>query len=230
MSSPWELKPSLGGDAPAAIEAGNYPAILVALVDLGTQESEYKGVVHYRRELFLAWEIPGEEGAPVLGRSFAASLTPKSNLGKWLAALSKEGRIPPEGIDLRVLLGKPCLLQVSAQTKQTENGERTYNALVTVSRMPKGMAVPAAKRKHVVIGLDDEIPDWLPRSYGRLLGDIRSESAEKHSTTQAKYEAWKKAPRVKAPAANQQVGQQQSPPPADDEMPGAVWEDGEVYH
>lgn len=201
MSNPWELKPSGGGDFPEAVEADNYPAILVALVELGTQEAEYKGVVSYRREIFLAWELSGVEGSPVLGKAFSASLSPKSNLGKWLAGLTRDGKVPAEGVNLLDLLGKPCLLQVSAQTKQTENGERTYNSLVIASRLPKGMVAQPAKHKALVINLDDDIPDWLPRSYGRLLVDIRNVSAEKHSTTKEKYEAWKKAPRRKPSGA-----------------------------
>lgn len=204
-SNPWELKPSTGGDGPKAIEADNYPAVLICLVDLGTQENDFKGVVSYRREIFLAWEIPGAEGSPVLGRPFSAILNAKSNLNKWLAALSKDGKVPTEGVNMLDLLGKACLLQVSAHTKQTDNGERTYNSLDGASRLPKGMPAPVAKRKPIVVNLaDEEIPDWLPRSYGRLLSEIRAESAEKHSTTMSKFQAWKKAPRKSGNAGGQQ--------------------------
>jgi hypothetical protein len=199
-SNPWTLKPQTG-NFPEAIEAGNYPAILIALVDLGTQESEYKGVVSYRREIFLAWEIPGEKGAPVLGKAFSATLSAKSNLGKWLSALARDGKIPGDGINLLDLLGKPCLLQVSNEMKKnTEGQERTYNGLTTVSRLPKEMTAPKATRKPLVVNLDDkEIPDWLPRSYGHLLEEVRDQCAELHSTTRGKFEAWKKAPKKKAP-------------------------------
>lgn len=201
-SNPWALKPQTG-NIPETIEAGNYPAVLIALVDLGTQESEYKGVVSYRREIFLAWEIPGEKGAPVLGKAFSASLSAKSNLGKWLAALAKDGKIPAEGINLLDLLGKPCLLQVSSETKKNSEGqERTYNGLTTVSRLPKEMQAPKPSRKPLVVNLtDQEIPDWLPRSYGQVLAEVRAQCAELHSTTRGKFEAWKKAPKKKAPQA-----------------------------
>lgn len=223
MSNPWELKPSTGGEAPPAIEADNYPAVLICLVDLGTQENDYKGVIGYRREIFLAWEIPSVEGSPVLGRAFSANLNAKSNLAKWLAALSKEGKVPTEGVNLLDLLGKPCLLQVSAHSKKTDNGERTYNSLDSASRLPKGMPTPLPKRKPLVVNLDDQdIPDWLPRSYGRLLSEIRSECAEKHSTTMAKFEAWKKAPRKPAggPGGNGRPHAVDSVEPnEDDEIP-----------
>lgn len=226
MSDPWTLKPTTGGgEFPDVIEAGNYPAVLIALVDLGTQENEYKGVTSYRRTIFLAWEIPGESGAPVLGREFSANLSPKSNLNKWLAALAKDGKVPAEGVNLLDLLGKPCLLQVSAETKKNAEGqERTYNGLTTISRLPKGLPAPSASRKPVVVNLDDkEIPDWLPRSYGRLLSEIRAECAEKHSTVRGKFEAWKKQPRKKQ-SGDGGPGTQESPAGAlsddqDDETP-----------
>lgn len=230
--NPWTLKPSQGGDIPDAIEAGNYPAVLVALVDLGIQESDFQGNVSFRREIFLAWEIPGlagEDRLPVvLGKSFAAVINSKSNLGKWLANLSTTGQVPTEGIDLTQLLGKPCLLQVAAETKKTDNGERTYNRLVTVSRLVKGMPIPKGIRQPVLVNLRDDVPDWLPRSYGRLLKDIRDESVELNGRTRQKYEDWKRsrnnAPAAKTPASvsDDALGddhRDRLPPGVDDDIP-----------
>lgn len=194
-TNPWHFRPSKGGDYHSSLEAGNYPAVLVALVDLGIQESDYQGTISYRQEIYLAWEIPGESGSPVLGKSFAAILTPKSNLGKWMSSLSSTGQLPPEGVDLTKLLGTACLLQVAATVKE----DRTFNSLANVSRLVKGMSKPASTRQPVMIGLRDEIPEWLPRLYGRLLADVRAESVEESGRTRSRYEDWRRS-RRQAPA------------------------------
>ena len=195
VSNPFVAKPSSGGEIPDAIEAGNYPAVLIALVDLGTQENDYKGVTSYRHEIYLAWEIHTDDNETVvLGKQYALTMTPKSNLGKLIASLSASGKVPEKEVDLTTLLGMGCLIQVSATTRKNDSGqERTYNAAETASRLPKGMPKPTPVRKPVAITLDEQVPDWLPRSYGTTLADLRSLSVEKNSTTATKMAAWKES-------------------------------------
>lgn len=165
-------------------EPGNQAAVLVAIIDLGTVEKAYKGKSYDATEVYLIWELTtqqmtGSTNNHVIGKSYTASLGDKANLRnmieKWFGKKLPDG----EDFDLKVLLGKSCLLDVQA----TDDGKYTKLDALCASKLPKGMECPPAKRKPVVWEIDDndQLPehlDWLPFLYGESAQDRIARSDE----------------------------------------------------
>ena len=53
---------SSGGDYENA-PVGNHPAVLVAMIDIGTHEEDYQGAKKQTRKIYLAWELVDEKKA-----------------------------------------------------------------------------------------------------------------------------------------------------------------------
>ena len=180
----WKQKASSGGGNFEACPAGNHAAVLIAIIDLGTQEDSYQGVERTSRKVFLCWEIPGEQTAAgrshVIGREYTLSFNEKAGLRKLIEAWRGKSFTEGEEFDLSALLGKPCMLTVVTEDK---NG-KTYAKINGVSSMPKGMPVPTATLGKISFSLEEDdrakFPDadWLPWSYGSKLIDIAKKSPE----------------------------------------------------
>lgn len=180
--SVWNLKPTKGeGGAFAKAPAGNHPAVLVAIVDMGTQKNDFQGQTKWQHRAFFVWELVAEkqEGTDknhVIGIDLTLSLNDKATLYKWIAA--RLGKPVPDGedYDLSKELGQPCLLNVTEK-----NG---YPKVSGVSAVPKGFAVPAPQHQpyswHLSQAADGlvNIPDWIPYLYGKPIGDHIKQSRE----------------------------------------------------
>lgn len=169
--------------------AGNHPAVLVALVDLGTHEDTYGGESKMNRKVYLAWELTAEEGRPVVGRDFTFSLNAKALLRQFIQRWRGRDLAEGEEFDVSVLLGKPCMLSVVHQQK----GDRTFAKVDGVAGVPKGMTVPDARREQVLWSVDEdgdvELPEWLPYLYGAPLSKWAQDCQE-----------WRKGPAPSNPA------------------------------
>src|SRR5262245_56875671 len=68
--------------------AGLHPAVLIGLVDLGTNTEEYNNKEYEKHELFVAWELVGTKNNGdepfVVGQDYNESLGKKSNWRKLL--------------------------------------------------------------------------------------------------------------------------------------------------
>ena len=182
------LKAKSSGDFESA-PPGNHPAVLVALIDLGTQETSYQNNVEWKPQVYLVWELVTEKMTGtkdrnhVIGRSFTASLHEKSMLRgfieKWRGAKLAEDA----EFDLEVLLGKPCLLTVV----KTDKG---YAKIETATAIPADktgkplFAVPTPQNKPFFAPLDgpDDIPAWVPFLYGEKVQDVIDRCQEAGST------------------------------------------------
>jgi hypothetical protein len=130
-----KLPAKAGGDFEIA-PAGNHVAICNAIVDLGMQ----KGTAMYpapKHQIYVRFELPGEtvtytkdgremSGPMSIGRRFTASMSGKANLRKFVE--SWFGKPFPNDdaaadFDLKVLLGRKCLLNVTHNEKP---GGKTY--------------------------------------------------------------------------------------------------------
>jgi hypothetical protein len=163
--------------------AGNHPAVVVAVVDLLTQEREEKfegeTQVREKHEVFLCWELvtkkmAGMKHNHLLGNRYTFSLHERANLRKIVEGVVGPLKNSDEGFDLEDLLGKPCLLQVT----HNDNG---YPVIKTTSEVPEGMTVPPALRKPYMWENGkplEDIPDWLPWIYGMSAADRIKESVE----------------------------------------------------
>lgn len=165
--------------------AGTHPAVLIGIIDLGTQNEKFAGKeakdVH---KIFLMWEIPWEKTAEgqshIIGREYTYSLHEMAGLRKMIESWRGKPLNEGEEFDLSKLLGKPCLLTVTTEDK---NG-KTFAKLNSVSNLIKGMAPPVATVPVISFNLSEDHPskfpafDWLPWSYGSKLVDIVALSPE----------------------------------------------------
>lgn len=185
VNSPWKQKATNGGGEFDVPDAGSHPAVLVALIDLGTHEDEYQGQTRTVRKVFLAWELvgepkPGGGGNFVVGRDYNLSFGQKAKLRetveKWRGKAFSEG----EDFDLSALLGKSCLVTLVHKTSQ--NSGKTYAKIDGVTALPKGMkaAPPTVGPVQWSVDSGGPIPDepWLPYVYGEPLKQVIERSAE----------------------------------------------------
>lgn len=162
-------------------ETGNWTAICIRIIDLGTQENEYQGKVNLRRQSLIVWELPDQldsEGKPLtISKAYTSSLGDKATLRKHLASWRGRDFTAEElaGFDPKNLLGKSCLLNLV--TVQGQKGEKVV--IATISALPKGMSAPNAPvHTQYIYSLDDHdqaiwdtlsdgIKGWINRSQER---------------------------------------------------------------
>jgi hypothetical protein len=137
---------------------GAHIARCIRLIDIGTQKGEYQGQPTYKRQVVIAWELPGElmtagdhAGKPfTVSKFYTASLHEKSGLRKDLAAWRTRDFTEEElkGFDVKALLGKPCMISLIL----SEKGKAKINAVMA---LPKGTAVPNQMNPTLNFSLDD---------------------------------------------------------------------------
>lgn len=179
----WKLptKPAGGGGEKCPI--GNHAAVLVAMVDMGTQRTEFQGEVKWQHRVLWVYELPLEQksggGNHVASIELTVSLGSKAKMRKFIE--SRVGKSMPEDIeyDIEQELGKAVMLNVVA------SGKSDYPKIDSVSAVPKGFHVPAPTYKPFVWSLDSltegakpVLPDWVPWSYGKPIADIIAECRE----------------------------------------------------
>jgi hypothetical protein len=169
----WKRKATTtGGDFEKA-PPGNHPAVLVAIIDLGVQESEYQGVKKYDERAYFCWELTSEKTAQgknhIIGIDLTVSMNEKAKLRKWIEAWRGKKLNEGEEFDITKLLGQKCLLSVA------EN--KGYSKVDGVAGVPKGMTVNAPEHTPILWSIEEDegknpIPDWLPWLYGSKLADV----------------------------------------------------------
>jgi len=123
-----------GGGFPP-IGQGTYPARIVQILDLGTQEDEYKGEKKLHQKLWITFELPdeiinvkGEDKPRWLSSEFTKSTNEKSRLYKVIQAVA------PDAEDWTDLMDKGLLVQVGV----TSGGKDKF---IGAMPAPKGMEV-----------------------------------------------------------------------------------------
>jgi len=183
--SMWKQKASKGGggdgegiDRPPP---GNHPAVLVAIIDMGTQDTDFQGKPGKAHRAYFVWElvtrkVAGTKGTNhLIGIDLTVSLNENAKLRKWVEA--RKNKRMPDGYeyDISKELGQPCLLNVTLN-------KREYPVVSGMSAVPDGLSIPGPQRKPFLWGLDDDtddLPDWLPWLYGRKIADHIADCHEK---------------------------------------------------
>lgn len=156
--------------------AGNHPAVLVAIVDLGTQWNEgYQGGGgKWQHKAYFVWELVGKKQTGfkdrnhIIGIDLTLSFNEKAKLRKWVE--SRTGKKIPDGADFDILgeLGQPCLLNVVMN--------KDYPKIEGVSAIPDGLTMAPALLKPAAWELDEKnlgaIPEWCPWLYGVAIPDV----------------------------------------------------------
>lgn len=157
------------------VAQGVYPAICVAVIDLGEQRNDFQG--RYEDKVKFTWEIPsqtvevdGEQKPRWVSKDFRASLHENSNLSKiieaWRSApITDEER--ENGIDLSWFLGRSCQIWVTVKTSKNGND---YNDIKGVMSLPAGMEQLTTESELLLFDIDElsekrlaELPEWVQR-------------------------------------------------------------------
>lgn len=137
--------------------AGSHVGICYRIVDLGTQQVEYLGQVKRQPKIMLSWELSEErnhEGRPFsVHKRFTLSSSKKGTLRPMLEAWRGVAFTNDDfgRFDLGKLIGVPCMLGVVHEVK----GDKTYENISTIMRMPKGMTAPALVNEPIYFSLND---------------------------------------------------------------------------
>lgn len=195
--------------------AGTHPAVLVALIDLGTQwqPAFTPGEAgKYQHRLYWVYELPMEKKANgeshVIAIDLTWSLNEKAKMRQFIEA--RLGRKIAEGekYDVSAELGQAVFLSVMANDKG-------YPKITNVSALPKSFPVPAPTYPLTTWQLDRRNPDfaalpsWLPYLYGKSIKDV-IESCEELGGGSIDTPA---APRQTAAERNGQSERVATPPP-----------------
>lgn len=185
----WTIQGNPGGGEKAPI--GNHPAVLVGIIDLGTQwQNGYNGEPgKWEHRAFFVWELVQEKKANgfnhTIGIDLKLSFHEKSKLRKWVEARSGKRYEAAADFDVSAELGQPCLLNVVANAKG-------YPKVDNVGPLPKGMTVPTPMCTPTAIpfkaAAEPEIPTWVPWLYGQRIQDVIGDAKEnggKEGGTQA---------------------------------------------
>lgn len=145
--------------------SGTYPAICYRILDLGTQQTTYKGQPKRAHKILLSWEIKDEEavtddGQPMsIHQQYTWSMHEKAALRKalesWRGKAFVDSDFGPGGFDIRKLLGVPCLLGIT----HTVNDGNTYANITAISKLPKGMEAGELVNKPIYMWLEKGLFD-----------------------------------------------------------------------
>jgi hypothetical protein len=125
------------------IEAGMHSAVCCGIVDLGLQLNNFNG--KEQRKVLIIWDTDvtyvndkGEEKTRMISQDYVLSLHEKAKLCKTLESWRgcKFTKEELDGFDLRTVLDKPCLLNIT----HTEKDDRVYANVDSVTPLMKGQA------------------------------------------------------------------------------------------
>jgi hypothetical protein len=133
---------------------GPVAAICYRVIDLGTQEGDYKGTKTKYRKILVSWEINEKmsDGRPFsISKRYTVSLAETSQLRKDLEAWRGKAFTEDEMnmFTEKNIVGKPCLLNLTA----SEDGK--YINVKGISGVPKGMEIPAQVNPSLSFSLEE---------------------------------------------------------------------------
>jgi hypothetical protein len=190
-----------GGKDFKKVPPGCHFAICNMVVDLGVQETTFKGESKSQHKVYIRWEVPDErvtyekdgkqvEGPCSIGATYTLSLSEKANLRKVLENWRGKPFTAEElrGFDITTIAGKPC--QIMVQHKAS--GDKTYaniTGVIGVSRDQKERAKTAKSEVGVTIfSLDDpdnaayeQLPNWIREKLDMRVPPQSAHTANAHA-------------------------------------------------
>jgi hypothetical protein len=172
--SVFKQKAKTGGGDFTPVAAGTYPAVLAALLDIGTYRETFQGQKPKDvRKIVLVWELDADGGRYFIGRDYTLSLADKAHLRALVEKWRGKSLGDEEEFDLEKLVGRPCLLSVSHKEAKSGN---TYARVDGAAALMKGMT--AIKPTHAPFAWSveggDSFPDhdWVPYLRGEPLAEV----------------------------------------------------------
>lgn len=134
------------------VEPGTYVARCYSMIEIGTIETEYKGIKKMQHKVNITWELPTElavfkeEKGPepyVVSKNYTLSMYKEANLRKDLESWRGKGYTDEEAerVDVTKLIGQPCILSVIHQPKK-DDPSKNYVAISSISKLMKGQECP----------------------------------------------------------------------------------------
>jgi hypothetical protein len=152
------LKPQMKQYDYTPTPKGTHLGILYSIIDLGIQETEWKGEKKSLPKIRFTWELPNEtkefEGVTkplVIGQNYTNSMGSKSNLRPVIEAMLGVTLRDDEASNFDIekfkqLLGTPCLITVGHK----ESNGKIYSNVAIVAPLMKGMTVPKQFNENVI--------------------------------------------------------------------------------
>lgn len=172
------------------VPAGMFLARCYRVIDLGTQETNYKGVPKQQHKVQVQWEVHGEDdkgeplvtdkGEPMsISKRYTLSLSDRSqlyaDLVSWRGKAFTVGELA--GFDLKNILGKWCMLTVLHES--SDDGSKTYANVKTISQVPKQMlqSLPEGFNTPTMYDIDNH-DDEVFESLGQYTQQVIAKSPE----------------------------------------------------
>lgn len=175
-----KVKASSGGGDYRVCPAGTHPAVLVAVLDIGTHTETYNGESKDTRKVVLIWDVHPEEEEPIVVlRDFTLSFNEKATLRQLVERWRGTAFQEDEEFDVGTLAGKSCYVQIVH--KQSAK-DRTYARVDGLVKLPKGAPTPKSVHPPLVWSVEDRTPfPTLPyEAYlrGKPVADVVKECHE----------------------------------------------------
>lgn len=194
-----------GGKDFKKVPPGCHFAICNMVVDLGVQETTFKGAAKSQHKVYIRWETPDErvtyekdgkdvEGPCSIGATYTLSLSEKANLRKVLENWRGQPFTAQElqGFDITTIAGKCCQIMVQHET----SGDKTYANVTGVMGTSKDQKDRAKVAKSEVgvtvfsIGESDDatfekLPNWLKE---KIEGRVKPVTVTKATASTADFD------------------------------------------
>jgi hypothetical protein len=181
--------------------AGTHIARCISIIDIGTQEIEWKGQHKLSRRILIVWELPNEtkifreefgEQPFLVTKELTLSLGEKATLRKILESWRGKSFTEDEakGFDISVLLNKPCLITIIHKISKISGN--SYCDISSVTMLPKEMKCPDRIMPLTCVSLEspldsdyDKLPDWIKEKIKKSLEYQKLETPQTiHSETE----------------------------------------------
>jgi len=158
------------------LPAGSHIAVCYGMIDMGTQETTFNGEKKQKRQVRIVWELSelkkvfdeskGEEPFSA-GKTFTLSMSDKASLRKFIEGWRGKGytKEEAEAVDITVLLGVPCMLNIVNGTNQEG---KEYASIASAAMMHKSIPKPQQHNPSYFFSLDefdqakyDSLHKWL---------------------------------------------------------------------
>ena len=136
------------------------------VVDLGTQDTTFKGTPKKAHKILIGWELSEtmSDGRPfAISSRYTLSLFDQAILRQHLESWRGKSFTEEElaGFDVKNVLGKHCLLSIV----HNKEGDKTYANVKGIMPVPKGMEKPGAVNKDIYFDIDtgklEILPEWI---------------------------------------------------------------------
>ena len=154
------LPPKTEGDFELT-PAGTHVAVCYRVIDLGTQQIDFKGETKKQHKIMLSWELCDEfmtqgrnEGLPFsIHKRYTLSSHEKSSLRKDLESWRGKPFTDDDfgKFDIKVLLGIGCMIGVV----HAESNGKVYANISSIMKLPKGMSAKPPVNPITYFSLDD---------------------------------------------------------------------------